>query len=184
MAFGLFAPDDMLDMYGSGNTMDQRLGEYFEKTWQDGQPTAPGFNAARYRKQVPGFDPAQDDPISHALLEGMKGAYARRRLLDKLQEPVGKSDITAARAWLRRESFQPGRFKGRIILILSERIYARGGMRGWERHVDGMIEVRKGRGNHQSYLKEHLLDTAQVIRKSIEKIWKADKADMVCDRYA
>ncbi|MFN7280662.1 MAG: hypothetical protein ACK5VH_10920 [bacterium] len=147
---------------------------YLSGGWTDRQPPASGFNAARYRKQVPVFDPAQDDPVSHALLFGMKGGYVRRRLMDQMSEPVGKSDIMAARTWLRREDFRPERFKGKVLLILSERIFARGGMRGWERHVDGIIEVRKGRGDHRSYLREHVRETALVIRRSIGKLLNND----------
>ena len=76
---------------------------YLAEGWKVRQPPAFGFNAARYRKQVPLFDPGQDDPVSHALLLGMKGGYVGRRLMDQMREPVGKSDIMAARTWVRRE---------------------------------------------------------------------------------
>ena len=158
---------------GHHNTYE-RMESYLSGGWTDRQPPASGFNAARYRKQVPVFDPAQDDPVSHALLFGMKGGYVRRRLMDQMSEPVGKSDIMAARTWLRREDFRPERFKGKVLLILSERIFARGGMRGWERHVDGIIEVSKGRGDHRSYLREHVRETALVIRRNIGKLLNND----------
>lgn len=100
----------------------------------------------------------------------MKGGYVRRRLMQMMRSPVMKSDIMAGRTWLRREAYQAERFKGRVMLILSEKIYARGGTRGWDRQVDGVVEVRRATGDHRSYLREHLTETSQVIRRSIEKI--------------
>jgi thioesterase domain-containing protein len=176
LAWGLFSGgSDTSNQGKAGQKLArERMEIYLAEGWKDRQPPASGFNAARYRKQVPVFDPGQDDPVSHALLLGMKGGYVRRRLMDQMREPVGKSDIMAARTWLRREDFRPERFKGRVLLILSERIFARGGMRGWERHVDGIIEVRKGRGDHRSYLREHVRETALVIRRSIGKLLNND----------
>jgi surfactin synthase thioesterase subunit len=149
---------------------------YLKSGWKNLQPPSSGFNAARYRKQVPVFDPNLDDPVSHALLIGMCGGYARRRLFLKMAEPLGRSDIMAARTWLRRESFKPARFNGRIMLILSEKIYARGGMRGWDRYVDGIIEVRPGKGDHRSYLREHIEETAMVVSSAIGKLIQSFRA--------
>ena len=151
------------------NELDKMLEAYLDAGWLSQKPTASGFNPVRYRKQVPSFNPKDDDPVSHALLSGMKGGYVRRRLLEMLQTPLTKSDIMAARTWLRREAYQPQRFMGRVMLILSEKIYARGGTRGWDHQVDGVVEVRQARGDHRSYLREHLTETSELIRRSIEK---------------
>jgi amino acid adenylation domain-containing protein len=183
--WGLYSPDpdnSAADETQAKQTQDQRFNAYLAEGWKDRQPTVSGFNAARYRKKVPTFDPAQDDPVSHALLSGMRAGYVRRRLMDMMTEPPGKSDIMAARTWLRREAYQPEHFKGPVILILSERIFARGGTRGWERYVHGLVEVRQGRGDHRSYLREHLQETSSVIRRSIEKLLKTTFSGVETDR--
>jgi amino acid adenylation domain-containing protein len=167
--WGLFAPHEQKSL-SDETSLGQALETYLESGWKIQQPTASGFNPVRYRKQVPEFNPKDDDPVSHALLFGMKGGYVRRRLMRMMRSPVMKSDIMAARTWLRREAYQAERFKGRVMLILSEKIYARGGTRGWDRQVDGVVEVRRATGDHRSYLREHLTETSQVIRRSIEKI--------------
>jgi amino acid adenylation domain-containing protein len=172
VSWGLFSPD--VDRHVSDEHSKDGLyrsfNTYLKEGWKNRKPSASGFNPVRYRKQVPEFDPMADDPVSHALLFGMRGGYVRRRLMDMMGDPIGKSDIMAARTWLRREAYHPERFNGRVMLILSEKIYARGGMRGWDRHVDGVVEVRQGRGDHRNYLREHLSETSMVIRKSIEKM--------------
>jgi amino acid adenylation domain-containing protein len=177
-ALGLFSMGEQKGQFVGEPTDDghRSLEIYLESGWKNLQPPSAGFNAARYRKQVPSFDPNLDDPVSHALLIGMRGGYVRRRLFLKMKEPLGRSDIMAARTWLRRESFKPGRFNGRIMLILSEKIYARGGMRGWDRYVDGIIEVRPGKGDHRSYLREHIEETAMVVSRAIGKLIQSFRA--------
>jgi hypothetical protein len=74
----------------------------------------------------------------------------------------------AARTQLRRDDFQAGTFRGDLHLLLSERIHDRGSDLGWGRHVHGTVHRHRVTGDHRTYLKDHLAETALTLGRILD----------------
>ena len=121
------------------------------------------FNAFRYRKNTPGFDIRSDSPVLHALFVGMCTRYVASKVFGYRVREKRKSDIMAARSYVRREAFKPGRFNGPLHLIRSRLMHLRNPTGGWERWHQGKLTAHAASGDHQSYLREDLQQTAAVL---------------------
>jgi len=163
-AFGLFdGADYCARVQMADPDPEAAFRHYLAEGWTSGEPPSPAFNAFRYAKVMDGFRPGTDEPVLHALLHGMRTRYVRRKVREKVAQPNLRSDIMAARTQLRRDDFQAGTFRGDLHLLLSERIYDRGGDLGWGRHVEGTVHRHRVTGDHRTYLKEHLSETAGTL---------------------
>lgn len=110
-----------------------------------------------------------DEPVLHALIFGFRERYARKRLLAYVERPNLKSDLMDARREIRSNHVMPHAFKGDIHLLASEGFLKQGSVSGWEKHVDGHVHIHAVEGDHSSYLKERLTETALEIRKILGK---------------
>lgn len=168
--YGLFDPIDYTRRCPqAGETKEKVFSHYIENGWPMGEPPSARFNAYRYAKHVAGFDLDTDEPLTHALLLGFNEHYSRRRVLAYVEKPNMKSDIMSARIDIRRNFSIRSKFRGVIHLLLSEEFPEGLGGIGWEHHVDGNVHVHRVEGDHRSYLKENLFETATVIRQILEE---------------
>ena len=169
MQYGLFDPIDYTRRCPqAGETAKKIFSHYVENGWPMGEPPSARFNAYRYAKHIAGFDIDTDEPLTHALLFGFNEHYARRRLLTYVEKPNMKSDIMSARIDIRRNFSIRSKFRGSLHLLLSDEFPEDLGSIGWEHHVDGNVHVHRVEGDHRSYLKENLFETATVIRQILE----------------
>jgi surfactin synthase thioesterase subunit len=169
VAFGLFdAADYRARMPAADTDPEAAFRHYLAEGWTSGEPPSPAFNAFRYAKVMDAFRPGTDEPVLHALLHGMRTRYVRRKVREKVAHPNLRSDIMAARTQLRRDDFQAGTFRGDLHLLLSERIHDRGSDLGWGRHVHGTVHRHRVTGDHRTYLKDHLAETALTLGRILD----------------
>lgn len=165
VAYGLFDPAEYLARVpDAGPGYFDAFRHYLDRGWKDGLMPSAGFNPFRYRKIVGGFRPGTDEPVLHALLFGMRVGYVRRKIRESVARPRHHSDVMAARTLLRRESFQPGIFRGDLHLVMSGKVFDRGTDLGWGRQVEGRVHLHRTEGDHRSYLKERLDATASILQ--------------------
>lgn len=165
VAYGLFDPAEYLARVpDAGPGYFDAFRHYLDRGWKDGLMPSSGFNPFRYRKIVGGFRPGTDEPVLHALLFGMRVRYVRRKVRKSVARPRLHSDVMAARTLLRRESFQPGIFRGDLHLVMSGKVFDRGTDLGWGRQVEGRVHLHRTEGDHRSYLKERLDATASILQ--------------------
>jgi len=65
--------------------------------------------------------------------------------------------------------YQPKNYCGDMVLLVSEDMYDQYGTLGWEHIVIGNLDVRRVPGDHQSYIREHVRDTAAILRACLEE---------------
>ena len=164
VAYGLIDPDSFAD---GGSEVPIDAMKSFERHLESDVLTravpSRSFNAFRYRKNVPGFDIRSGSPVLHALFAGMRTRYVARKVFGYRVQENWKSDIMAARSYVRREAFKPGRFNGPLHIIRSRLMHLRNPTGGWERWHLGELAVHTASGDHQSYLREDLQQTASVL---------------------
>jgi len=169
-AWGLFDPDEYLSRVSeAGLTPEEAFRHYLTVGWREGVTPSSAFNAYLYRKILNEFQPGADEPVLHALLFGMRTPFVRQKIMEKISQPDPRSDIMAARTLLRREDFRPAVFRGDLHLVLSARIHDRGTDLGWGRFVTGSVRIHRVEGDHRSYLQEHLVHTAAMVRKILDE---------------
>jgi amino acid adenylation domain-containing protein len=167
--YGLFDPVDYsLRCPGSGRSSEEAFHHYLTEGRLKGEPPSGRFNGYRYAKHVDGFDIQGDDPVLHALLVGFRERYPRRRVLAYVERPNMKSDLMSARRELRSAYDVPAKFEGQVHVIVSSEFKRDGRSPGWQRHVEGPVQVHRVEGDHGSYLKERLADTAKTIGRILD----------------
>ena len=169
LQYGIFDPVNYQHRFPeSGDTAASCFLHYLDIGWPMGEPPSDRFNSYRYSRHVPDFDIDSDEPVLHALLTGFTKRHPRRRLFAYLERPNLKSDLMTARYKIRRECYIPEPFKGEIHLVFSGKAPDDNSNTGWEDCVDGMIHVHCVKGDHKSYLKENLSESAEVIGRILE----------------
>jgi hypothetical protein len=169
-AYGLFEPE-----YYARHSTDPMISpknafmHYMEKGWGKGQPPSSRFNGYRYARHATGFSIKDDEPIIHALLHGFMKRYVRNRVLSYVEKPNLKSDLMDARRTIRSNHVIPHMLKGDMHIVASQDFLKQRRSTGWEKHVNGNIHIHDVEGNHSSYLKEKLTETAYALRKILEE---------------
>jgi amino acid adenylation domain-containing protein len=164
MAYGLFDPSvHARECPVFEGDPEERFSHYIGQGHLQRIAPSGTFNAYRYKKNVPGFDIRTDNPVLHALLIGMRSRFIARKVFRYAKIDNRRSDLMAARSFIRRELFHPGTFRGRIDVVMSSRIHDRRPTGGWERHTAGEVRRYRANGDHRSYLGTFLSETAAII---------------------
>ena len=164
MAYRLFDPADYsLRCPESGRTSEETFHHYLTVGRLKGEPPSDRFNGYRYAKHVDGFDLQGDDPVLHALLVGFREGYPRSRVLAYVESPNMKSDLMSARREIRRSFDVPVKYEGQVHMIVLGNVRKDERRPEWQKYVAGMVHVHHVDGDHRSYLKEKLVDTAKTI---------------------
>ena len=79
-----------------------------------------------------------------------------------------KSDLMSARREVRSEYVVPAKFAGPVHVIVSSEFLVDGRRPVWQRHVEGSVHVHRVEGDHSSYLREKLVDTAKTIGRILD----------------
>ena len=164
MEYGLFDPVDYsLRFPESGGKSEEAFHHYLTEGRLKGEPPSDRFNGYRYAKHVDGFDLHGDDPVLHALLIGFREGYPRSRVLAYVESPNMKSDLMSARREVRIAFDVPVKYEGQVHMIVIGSVRKNGSSPEWQKYVAGKVHVHHVDGDHSSYLKEKLVDTAKTI---------------------
>jgi thioesterase domain-containing protein len=66
--------------------------------------------------------------------------------------------------------YRPRPYSGRITLLINEKSYSQNPTMGWSNHlIAGGIEISIARGDHWTYIREHVQAVAKQLRECLEK---------------
>ena len=103
----------------------------------------------------------------HAQLRPLPAKEKCRYLLQKVRAlPQQSRQWSYARALYR---YRPGRYGGKMTLIVNAELYRRRPHLGWAGLGTGGMEIYPVPGNHDSYIRDHVQSTAQKILACLEK---------------
>ena len=109
----------------------------------------------------------------------------RRDLSARLREIVvqpktptsGKPNSSRSRRIQRRQEsyvqilrgYRPRPYKGRVSLIYNENAFAIDPLGGWKHLLSGNVASYCAPGNHETYIREHVVSLAKLLRQCLEK---------------
>lgn len=104
-------------------------------------------------------------------------ARLREAFLERKMPRSGKSAAAGIRRIQRRQesyvqtlrSYRPQPYQGRVNLIYNENAYAIDPLGGWRGLLSGDVASYRAPGNHETYIREHVLSLAKLVRQCLEK---------------
>ena len=143
---------------------------YLQHGFREGYLPSPDFNAFRYGRACPDFQPGEHEPVTHALLCGFHHRATRRKVLALSGKGIERKDISKARHHLRKSGFDTKPITGNLTLVLSESADAEALLQAWRPLTTGHIFISHAEGDHASYLGEHLPATATILASIMQDI--------------
>ncbi len=151
-----------------GCTAETAFRHYLEQGHAKGYLPAPDFNAFRYSRACPDYIPGQQEPVTHALLQGFRHPATRRKVLALSRKGIDRKDISKARLHLRRSGFERVRISGDLVILASRSADTERLLNAWRACTDGKLHLMRAEGDHATYLREHLPATASLIATAMQ----------------